>query len=155
MVNTWLIMPASFARLFSAPERPMFSEPAKSTKFNFPTLRSSSPSGVFSLICTVIEKRQWDRLRKCISGRIFRSSQRTNLEFSFSFVAAICFFKEPLWSMAKTSAVFLTRTSSSPWMTMEPLRDRSSKTRNFLKSSSAESKSLSSSLYSSRNYFKV
>jgi len=33
----WLIIPASFALLFSAPDLPMFSDPARSTKFSFPT----------------------------------------------------------------------------------------------------------------------
>ncbi|RUS22532.1 hypothetical protein BC937DRAFT_88563 [Endogone sp. FLAS-F59071] len=51
--NDWLIILASRARSFSAPERPIFSDPARSTRFSLPTLRSSSPSGVASLMCTV------------------------------------------------------------------------------------------------------
>ena len=46
-----------------APERDIFSDPAKSTKFSFPHLINSSPSGVASLICIVIEKRECDRLK--------------------------------------------------------------------------------------------
>lgn len=57
-----LIFPASFARLLSAPDRPIHSDPAKSTKLNFPTLSKSSPSGIVSLMCTVIENTEWERL---------------------------------------------------------------------------------------------
>lgn len=46
-----------------APERDMFSEPARSTKFSLPHLISSSPSGVASLMCIVIENRECDRLK--------------------------------------------------------------------------------------------
>lgn len=60
--SDWLIMPASLARLSSAPERPMFSDPARSTRLNFPTLSRSSPVGDDSLMCTVIEKTECDRL---------------------------------------------------------------------------------------------
>jgi hypothetical protein len=45
-----------------APERDIFSDPAKSTKLSFPHFKSSSPSGVASLICIVIEKMEWERL---------------------------------------------------------------------------------------------
>ena len=45
-----------------APEREMFSDPAKSTRLSFPHFKSSSPSGVASLICIVIEKIEWERL---------------------------------------------------------------------------------------------
>lgn len=47
-----------------APEREIFSEPAKSTKFSLPHLISSSPSGVASLMCIVMEKRECDRLKQ-------------------------------------------------------------------------------------------
>lgn len=46
-----------------APERDMFSDPARSTKFSLPHLINSSPSGVDSLMCIVIEKRECDRLK--------------------------------------------------------------------------------------------
>ena len=59
----WLIMPASLARLFSAPLRPIASEPARSTRLSLPTLsRSSPPCTDDSLMCTVREKIEWDRL---------------------------------------------------------------------------------------------
>ncbi|KAG5457413.1 MAG: hypothetical protein BJ554DRAFT_2582 [Olpidium bornovanus] len=79
--SDWLIMPASRARLFSAPDRPIFSDPARSTKLSFPmdliwvenseqddaqrtaklnrdavTHSKSSLSGVVSFMWTVIEK---------------------------------------------------------------------------------------------------
>lgn len=47
-----------------APEREMFSDPAKSTKFSLPHFISSSPSGVASLICIVMEKSECDRLKE-------------------------------------------------------------------------------------------
>lgn len=59
--SDWLIMPASLALSFTAPDLPMFSDPAKSTRLSFPILITSSPSGVTSLICTVIEKMQCER----------------------------------------------------------------------------------------------
>jgi len=59
----WLIMPASLARLSAAPDRPILSEPAKSTRFSLPTRSISSPS-VVSLICTVIVKTVCERLRQ-------------------------------------------------------------------------------------------
>ena len=40
-----LIAPASFARLSLAPDREMFSLPAKSTRFSLPVRTNSSPSG--------------------------------------------------------------------------------------------------------------
>lgn len=45
-----------------APDREMFSDPAKSTKLSFPHLMSSSPSGVDSLMCMVMENKECDRL---------------------------------------------------------------------------------------------
>jgi hypothetical protein len=46
-----------------APEREIFSEPAKSTKFSLPHFISSSPSGVDSLMWIVIENNECDRLK--------------------------------------------------------------------------------------------
>nr|GMD14177.1 hypothetical protein BC937DRAFT_88563 [Ipomoea batatas] len=45
-----LISPASLALPSLAPERDMFSDPARSTRFSFPHLIISSPSGVHSLM---------------------------------------------------------------------------------------------------------
>ena len=39
----WFIFPASLARLSCAPLRPIFSLPARSTRFSFPIRRTSSP----------------------------------------------------------------------------------------------------------------
>lgn len=47
-----------------APEREIFSEPAKSTKFSLPHFMSSSPSVFASLMCIVMEKRECERLKK-------------------------------------------------------------------------------------------
>lgn len=72
----WLIMPASRARLSSAPERPMFSDPARSTRLNLPTLRRSSPVGDDSLMWTVMVKMEWERLTKGCPGSGWMSSPR-------------------------------------------------------------------------------
>ena len=60
----WLIMPASLARLSVAPDRPIASDPAKSTRLNFPIRRRSSPplAREDSLTWTVMEKMVCDRL---------------------------------------------------------------------------------------------
>ena len=58
----WLMAPASRARLFSAPLRPMLSLPAKSTRFSFPIRISSSPRAPVSFTCTVSVNTQWERL---------------------------------------------------------------------------------------------
>ena len=47
-----------------APERDMFSEPARSTRFSFPTLISSSPMVVISFMWMVIVKIEWERLHE-------------------------------------------------------------------------------------------
>lgn len=56
-------IPASLARLSTAPERPMFSLPARSTKLSLPVFSSSSPSIEFSLMWMVTEKTEWERLK--------------------------------------------------------------------------------------------
>lgn len=58
-----MILPASQARLSIAPDRPIFSLPAKSTRFNLPTLTISSFSIVDSLIWTVIVNIVCERLK--------------------------------------------------------------------------------------------
>jgi hypothetical protein len=58
----FLAIALTSARL--APEREMFSDPAKSTKFSFPHLISSSPSGVDSLMWMVMAKTECDRLHQ-------------------------------------------------------------------------------------------
>ena len=47
-----------------APERDIFSEPAKSTRFSLPHFISSSPSGVASLMWIVMENKECDRLEQ-------------------------------------------------------------------------------------------
>lgn len=47
-----------------APERDIFSEPARSTKFSLPHFISSSPSGVASLMWIVIENSECERLER-------------------------------------------------------------------------------------------
>lgn len=52
-----LIIPASLALPFSAPLRPTFSDPARSTRLSLPTLSISSPPVLLdSLMCTVMLK---------------------------------------------------------------------------------------------------
>lgn len=53
-----------------APERDMFSDPARSTKFSLPHLISSSPSGVASLMCIVMENKECDRLHQNQNRRL-------------------------------------------------------------------------------------
>ena len=56
-------IPASLARLSIAPDLPMFSLPAKSTRCNLPIFSSSSPSMVFSFMCMVTLNTEWERLK--------------------------------------------------------------------------------------------
>jgi hypothetical protein len=53
--------PASRARPSRAPEREMFSDPAKSTRLSFPTFTTSSPSGVVSFMWMVTLKTECER----------------------------------------------------------------------------------------------
>ena len=119
MSKLWLIIPASLALLFSAPCRPIFSDPAKSTRFNFPTLERSSPVGVDFLTWTVMEKTEWDQL-----------------EWGLNFVKAICRRSLLLASVFEP----FTATSSSPWIKTP---------RFVASSNSMANKSWSSLLYSS------
>lgn len=57
-----LISPASRARVSLAPDRPTFSDPARSTRFSLPHLMSSSPSAVVSFMCMMMEKIECERL---------------------------------------------------------------------------------------------
>lgn len=45
-----------------APEREIFSDPAKSTRLSLPHLISSSSPIAASFMCTVMENTEWDRL---------------------------------------------------------------------------------------------
>lgn len=95
----WFIIPASLALLFSAPDRPMFSDPAKSTRLSLPTLRRSSPATLGSLTCTVMANTECERL-----------------EWSLNFVAAICLRVLPFVNSARAAWESLTVTSSKPWI---------------------------------------
>ena len=64
----WLIDPASLARLSLAPEREMFSLPARSTKLSFPILMMSSPSAVASFRWIVMVKTLCERLDRLLSS---------------------------------------------------------------------------------------
>lgn len=57
-----LIMPASRARELVAPDRPTFSDPARSTRLSLPTLRTSAPSFELSRTWTLIVKIECERL---------------------------------------------------------------------------------------------
>jgi hypothetical protein len=131
----WLIMPASRARLSAAPERPMFSEPARSTRFILPTRSRSSPAGDASFVCTVSVKTECEREL-----------------WSFIFVAAICRRCEPRESAPSASPMLRTPTSSSPWMNTPFLAESSkilSSVRGVSFVASGASRSRRSSLYSS------
>uniref|UniRef100_A0A915J0H8 Uncharacterized protein n=1 Tax=Romanomermis culicivorax TaxID=13658 RepID=A0A915J0H8_ROMCU len=84
-------LPASRARLSTAPDRPIFSLPAKSTKYNFPIFNSSSPSNIVSRthlpfmlkeyskndnIC--VSQRHCHTLRSSNSGKRWASSGPVN-----------------------------------------------------------------------------
>lgn len=117
----WLIMPASLARLFSAPLLPMASDPARSTKLSFPTLsRSSPPCTDDSLICTVSEKIEWDRLfvGKVISDLVHScyclDKEDTHEDSVFILVSATCLLCDPLVNKPNPSLAFRMLLSSNP-----------------------------------------
>ena len=66
-----LISPASRDRISDlfAPERPTFSDPARSTRFSFPTTARSSPSSLVVLARTVSVKTECERL-ECALQRV-------------------------------------------------------------------------------------
>lgn len=117
----WLIMPASLARLFSAPLRPIASDPARSTKLSFPTLsRSSPPCTEDSLICTVSEKIECDRL---CSGKVISDlshscycpdNDDTHEDSVFILVSATCLLWDPLVNKLNPSLAFRMLLSSNP-----------------------------------------
>ena len=129
------MFPASLARWSTAPLRVMFSLPAKSTRYSLPTRITSSPSASTSLTDTVTMNTECDRLL-CL----------------FSSVSAVRLFAFPVSSRSNMSAAVLTCGSSSPCITTPALG--SSMIRTFclgLSASPAASRSVISSLYSSRN----
>ena len=98
-----LISPASLARLSTAPDREMFSDPARSTRLSLPHRMTSSPSGVDSLVCTVTLKTECDLL-DCL----------------FISVSAVRRFALPRLMWSKISSGLATATSSSPFTATPP-----------------------------------
>lgn len=122
-----------------APEREMFSEPARSTRLSFPHFIISSPSGVHSLMWIVMENMEWERLL-CLFRR----------------VSAVRLFADPLSKILYISFAEQTISSSKP-LTKTPPFPSSMRAIGFLdlssinfEVSSGAKRSVISSLYNSR-----
>lgn len=153
-----------------APEREIFSDPARSTKLSFPHFINSSPSGVASFMWMVIENRECERLKCYIYGnkhteflemskpKFKKTKVRINLDCLFNRVSAVRRFADPLSKRENISLAFVTISSSRPLTSTPPFPSsirgkgffcRSS--RAALDISSGARRSVISSLYSSRN----
>lgn len=96
-----LMLAASRARMFSEPAFRLFSDPARSTKFNFPVLITASPFSVCLVVCTLSVKIQWERLW-------FNQHMhphyvlyiKTYLECSLQLVAAVILLRTPIFMIS-------------------------------------------------------
>jgi hypothetical protein len=93
--SDWLMLPASRARASFAPLRPTLSLPARSTRFSFPILMTSSPASLISREWMVRVKTQCDRLLCALHA-----------------VSAVARFAMPRPTYAYTSSALFTGISS-------------------------------------------
>lgn len=72
--SDWLFTPASRACCRTAPEMPIFSLPARSTRFNFPILIWIFPPFSLSSVSTEMVKMEWERLDRLLElvGAVLR-----------------------------------------------------------------------------------